>query len=73
MKGLIQRSVDTKEKIVIFYIDYENNVTERYIRVINYNDDEILAYCYFRKQVRTFKRNNILSVGPTRKQMMAQT
>ncbi|SEP61077.1 hypothetical protein SAMN05216232_0341 [Virgibacillus subterraneus] len=71
MNGLIQHSVDTKEKIVIFYMDHKNNVTERYIRVINYNDDKILAYCYYRKQVRTFKRNNILSVGPARKQMEA--
>lgn len=67
MKGLFQRSINNKEKIIIFYIDNNNQVTERYIRVLNIKDNYILAYCYYRKQVRTFKVDNVLSAGPVRK------
>jgi len=67
MKGLFQRSIENKEKIIIFYMDSNNKVTERYIQVIKLNDDYILAYCYYRKRVRTFKLENILSTGPIRK------
>lgn len=41
MKSLFYRSTENKEKIVIFYIDKENNVTQRFIRVLNVNDDYI--------------------------------
>jgi predicted DNA-binding transcriptional regulator YafY len=56
-----------KEKIMIFYIDSASNVTQRYIRVVRITDKVAVAYCYYRKQVRTFKLDNILSAGPARK------
>lgn len=71
MKGLFYRSMENKEKIVIFYIDKDNNVTERFIKVININDEYITAYCYYRKQARAFKLSNILSAGPIRKGVSA--
>lgn len=49
------------QKLMIFYLDSGNNVTQRIIRIINITDDAIVAYCYYRKCVRTFKLNNILS------------
>ncbi|MGM0941946.1 MAG: hypothetical protein ACQEWU_13450 [Bacillota bacterium] len=71
MKGLLNRSAENKQKIIIFYVDNNNNVTERYIRVLEVNDTSILAYCYYRKKVRTFKLKNILSTGPVRKRVGA--
>ncbi|MFD1038928.1 hypothetical protein ACFQ3N_11075 [Virgibacillus byunsanensis] len=71
MRGMLQRSIDNKEKIVIFYMDKDNTVTKRSIRVINFNEDTILAYCYWRRKIRTFKLNNILSVGLPGKRMEA--
>ncbi|RDW16506.1 hypothetical protein CWR48_15785 [Oceanobacillus arenosus] len=67
MKGLLNRSMEKREKIVIFYIDQDNNVTQRFIRVISMDDDSILAYCFWRKKFRTFKHENILSAGPARR------
>lgn len=49
------------QKLMIFYMDSCNNVTQRMIRIINKKDDAIVAYCYYRKGVRTFKLSNILS------------
>lgn len=71
MRGLFQRSIENKEKIIIFYIDSSGQVTERYVRVLQLHDGYITAYCHYRKQVRTFKLENILSVGPIRKRVGA--
>lgn len=71
MKGLLTRSVESKEKIVIFYIDSRDQVTQRYIRVLQVNDGLTLAYCYYRKEVRVFKLDNILSAGPIQKRVGA--
>ena len=69
--NLFNRSLQHKEKIMIFYIDNSNNVTQRVVRVISINGDSIIAYCFYRKKVRTFKLNNILSVGPLNKRVGA--
>ncbi|MCG5104468.1 hypothetical protein [Oceanobacillus alkalisoli] len=66
MKGLFIKSMQHKEKIVIFYMDSNNEVTERYVRVLKMNDSHILVYCYYRKKVRTLKFDNILSCGSVR-------
>ncbi|WP_339213972.1 hypothetical protein [Ornithinibacillus sp. FSL M8-0202] len=71
MKGLFHRSIENKEKIVIVYIDSKNNVTQRYVRVISMDDDSIVAFCFWRKKVRTFKFENILSAGPIRRKLGA--
>ncbi|WP_077317561.1 hypothetical protein [Virgibacillus proomii] len=71
MLGLFKRSIESKQKIIIFYIDSENKVTERYIRVLRIDKDSILAYCYYRRKVRTFSMENILSAGKVRKKVGA--
>lgn len=71
MEGLFLRSIENKEKIVIVYIDRGNNVTQRVIRVVSINDNSISTYCYWRKKVRTFKCENILSAGPIKKKVGA--
>lgn len=71
MLGLFKRSIESKQKIIIFYIDSENRVTERYIRVLEIKENSILAYCYYRRKVRTFNMENILSAGYARKKVGA--
>ena len=63
MKGLFERSIKNKETIVIFYMDQDNKVTQRYVRVLKFNDDYAVVYCYYRKRVRKLKLDNILSAG----------
>ncbi|WP_078060081.1 hypothetical protein [Gracilibacillus timonensis] len=52
------------QKIMMYYMDDNHKVTQRMIRIVKIKDTHILAYCYFRKQVRSFKVANILSYGP---------
>ncbi|WP_042224797.1 hypothetical protein [Oceanobacillus manasiensis] len=63
MNGVFMRSMETKQKIVVFYMDGNQQITQRFIRVLKMDDTLVLAYCYYRKSVRTFKRENILSAG----------
>ncbi|MBM7601581.1 putative DNA-binding transcriptional regulator YafY [Virgibacillus halotolerans] len=67
MMYFMNRSLHDKEKIMIYYMDSDNRVTQRIIRVIQMEVHSIVAFCYYRRQIRTFRLNNILSVGPTKK------
>lgn len=59
---LLNHAADKKAVLEMIYIDDEGKLTQRFIRVLDKHDHSILAYCYYRKQVRTFKIDNILSV-----------
>lgn len=63
MKGLFLRSIQQKQKITIYYMDRNNHITQRSIRVLRMHDDYIIAYCYYRRKVRMFKFASILSAG----------
>ncbi|WP_338749108.1 hypothetical protein [Bacillus sp. FJAT-52991] len=63
MKGLLLNSKENRVPLRMFYMNDRNKITERIITVIDFNDELIRAYCHWRKQPRTFKRQNILSVG----------
>lgn len=65
MRNLFMRSLKNKEKMMIFYLDNNNKMTQRVIRVVRIEEDAIIAFCFWRKQVRTFKWENILSAEPT--------
>ncbi|WP_163970305.1 hypothetical protein [Oceanobacillus halotolerans] len=71
MIGILNRSKRNQEKVMIYYIDRKNHVTQRIIRVINIKDDVIVAYCFYRKKIRTFTITNILSAGPIQKRISA--
>jgi len=71
MKGLLMRSKEKNEKVLIFYIDGRGRVTERPIRVLKIEETVLLAYCYYRKKVRQFKWERILSAGPLTKRIGA--
>jgi predicted DNA-binding transcriptional regulator YafY len=71
VKSIFRQSIDNKQKIVIYYVDSKNNLTQRIIQVISMNDGLLLAFCFWRKKVRTFKVDNILSAGPIKKRMGA--
>jgi predicted DNA-binding transcriptional regulator YafY len=70
MYHIFRQSIENKEKIIVFYLDKNNNLSQRIIRILKMNDDRIVAYCYWRKKVRTFKIDNILSAGPIKKKNM---
>jgi len=71
MIGFLTSAMDGKEKIMIYYMDSKGKVSQRVIRVVGIDDEKVLAYCYYRKQVRSFKLENILSCGQVKRSVGA--
>lgn len=53
-------SLDNREKITIMYMK-GLNITQRDIKVKRIDEDYIIAYCYSKKAIRRFTKDNILS------------
>ena len=67
MKGLLERAVESKEVLEMIYQNNKGEFSQRRIQIIKVNEESFRAYCFTRKQQRTFKISNVLSVGPVRK------
>ncbi|RST60221.1 hypothetical protein D5F11_007115 [Siminovitchia terrae] len=66
MKSLLKRAVESKQRLEMIYINRDNQMSQRVIKVIAVTDSALKAYCYHKRQFRTFNLANILSVAPVR-------
>ncbi|MBN6889885.1 putative DNA-binding transcriptional regulator YafY [Cytobacillus horneckiae] len=66
MKGLLTRAAVSGEELEMIYLDNKGNISQRRIKVLSVYDESFRTYCYVRRQQRTFKTCNILSIGPLR-------
>jgi predicted DNA-binding transcriptional regulator YafY len=64
MNKLLIRSLTEESPIEIIYMAQHNQSTKRKIIVKKINLDSIVAYCFLRKQLRTFRIEHILAVYP---------
>jgi len=64
MDGLLIRSIEEHMPIEMIYLAENQELSQRKLIVKEINDNYIRAYCLLRKQMRTFKRENILSIMP---------
>ncbi|WP_440894987.1 hypothetical protein ACS127_10460 [Amphibacillus sp. Q70] len=71
MIGFLTNSMEDKGKIMIYYIDSKEKVSQRVVRIVSMDNKKVLAYCYYRRQVRSFKLENILSCGNLKKSVGA--
>ncbi|ASF40960.1 hypothetical protein CEH05_18080 [Halobacillus halophilus] len=71
MNGLMERAVISKQRIEMVYISSEGDMSQRMVRVLEVREGTILAFCLARRKVRTFKRDNILSVFPPKRKKEA--
>jgi predicted DNA-binding transcriptional regulator YafY len=63
MKGILNRAFESGEILTIIYMDDKGQLSQRRIRIRTINDNQFSAYCFAKNQLRTFKMNNILSIG----------
>lgn len=70
MKHILQWSKENKQKLILFYMDHNNQVTQRFVRVIDIQEDSFIAFCFYRKQVRRFKYSHILSCGRNQRRVV---
>ena len=61
---VLKASLKEQRIIIILYLK-GNEITQRTIKVIKITDDDVQAYCYLRKELRRFKKNNILAADYT--------
>jgi predicted DNA-binding transcriptional regulator YafY len=64
MDGLLLRSIEENIPLEMIYLSSDQQISQRKLLVKEVNDEYIRAYCLLRKQVRTFRRENILSLMP---------
>ncbi len=64
MEGLLIRSIEENIPLEMIYLAENQKLSQRKLIVIEVNDEYIRAFCLLRKQIRTFKRENILSIMP---------
>lgn len=67
MKGILNRARLENTPIEIIYMSQNGILTQRFIKVIEINDQSIKAYCLLRGKKRTFKIENILSAAASKK------
>ncbi|MEH6904699.1 MULTISPECIES: hypothetical protein [Neobacillus] len=64
MDGLFMRSIEENIPLEMIYLAENQELSQRKLIVKEVTDEYIRAYCLLRKQMRTFKRENILSIMP---------
>lgn len=67
MNGLLLRAASNGEMLEMIYQDNKGNISQRRIKVLAVGEESFRAYCYARRQQRTFLIRHVLSVGPERK------
>jgi len=68
---ILRTSLERGCIISIIYQDGKGNITKRNIKVYSIIGDKIKAYCYLRKEVRVFYKNNILAADLYRERRLA--
>ncbi len=64
MDGLLFRAIEENMPLEMIYLADNHVLSKRKLIVKEVTDDYIRAFCLLRKQMRTFKRENILSIMP---------
>ena len=64
MEHVLKSSLDAHKIITIMY-QKNTEITQRKVKVLKIKDEDIEAYCYLRKQIRHFKKDNILAAQYT--------
>lgn len=64
MEYILKSSLDAHRTVNIVY-QKNNVITQRKVKILKIEDNYIEAYCYLRKQIRHFKKENILAAKCT--------
>ena len=64
MEYVLKSSLDAHKIITIMY-QKNKEITQRKVKILKIKEDDIEAYCYLRKQIRHFKKENILAAQYT--------
>lgn len=67
MNGLILRSISENLPLEVIYISEKQELSQRKLIIKEINGSTVRAYCLLRRQIRTFRLENILSIMPEKR------
>ncbi|KGP71192.1 hypothetical protein [Pontibacillus yanchengensis] len=56
--------LEHNEMVEIVYLAHNGTFTKRKIKISSWDEQYVFAYCFLRKQMRTFDKENILAAHP---------
>jgi len=66
MNGILKRALEAGQTLEMIYMSDKGEISQRKVRITKLLPGSFRAYCFSRKQQRSFKVSNVLSVGPVR-------
>ena len=63
MNYFFKQSLEHNQPITIIYLSKDRSITQRKIIVKKISAESLVAYCFLRRQFRTFSIDRILSTG----------
>ncbi|TFB15096.1 hypothetical protein E3U55_12655 [Filobacillus milosensis] len=67
MDQLLIRAKENKQRLEMIYVNEQGEYSQRIIRVMKIYEHYILGFCYTKRAVRQFKKDQILSILPYKK------
>ncbi|WP_341202438.1 transcriptional regulator [Planomicrobium okeanokoites] len=64
MKAQILKAFKYQQLVDMMYIANDGDISKRRIKILKVNGETFQAYCFLRKEKRTFKMENVLSAIP---------
>lgn len=62
MRALLGRAISSGEILEMIYLSKGEIISQRKIKIVKLYEDSFQAYCLIRRQYRTFKFQNALSI-----------
>ncbi len=59
----LQRYLSSDQLVDIIYLDRSGQITQRRIKLHSVTEDQVKAYCFARRSIRSFSISNILAIA----------
>jgi predicted DNA-binding transcriptional regulator YafY len=60
---MLKKAFKSGKHVQIIYMDQKQRITQRWIKIIHLDENQVEAYCYLRKAPRRFERSQILAAS----------
>lgn len=64
MKAQILKAFKHQQLVDMMYMANDGGISKRRVKILSVQGESFQAYCFLRKEKRTFKMDNVLSLFP---------
>jgi len=61
VNGILKRAMENHQPVELIYYGANHKISQRVVRIVYISDTHIKAYCFTKRQLRMFRKENILS------------